>query len=270
MKNDAPPEMLGPDRLMSETLANRNGIQHGFFTRAGGVSAGLYNSLNCGYGSGDAPENVTENRIRAKVALGLKDADILTCHQIHSAEVVTVDAPWTREAAPEADGMVTTRPGIFLGILTADCAPVLFADPENRVIAAAHAGWKGALSGITDRTITMMLSAGAERGKIIAAIGPAISQGSYEVEEPFLDRFAVADPATGTFFKPGIKDRKFQFDLTGYVAARLEQAEITQISVSGRDTCSEETHFFSYRRSVHRGEPDYGRALSVIALAPER
>ena len=270
MKMDALPEMVWPDRLMSDVLADRNGIKHGFFTRAGGVSAGLYDSLNCGYGSGDAPENVTENRIRAKSVLGLKNADLLTCHQIHSAEVVLVDAPWTPEAAPEADGMVTTRSGIILGILTADCAPVLFADLENRVIAAAHAGWKGALSGITDRTITMMLSAGAERGKIIAAIGPAISQASYEVGEPFRDRYAAADPATATFFKPGIKDGKFQFDLTAYVAARLEQAEITQISVSGRDTCSEETCFFSCRRSVHRGEPDYGRALSVIALAPER
>ncbi len=268
MKNDALPKMMLPNRLISHILADMNGVQHGFFTRAGGVSTGLYDSLNCGYGSSDALENVTENRIRAKSALGLDKADLLTCHQIHSAEVVLVDAPWTREAAPEADGMVTTRSGIVLGILTADCAPVLFADSENRVVAAAHAGWRGALSGITDRTITMMLSAGAERGKIVAAIGPAISQGSYEVSEALRDQFAAADPASVQLFKPGIKNDKFQFDLTAYVAARLEQAEISKISVSGRDTCSEDTCFFSYRRSVHRGEPDYGRALSVIALAP--
>ena len=270
MKNDALSEMMHPHMLLSDVLANRNGIQHGFFTRVGGVSTGLYDSLNCGYGSSDASENVTENRIRAKSVLGFRTADLLTCHQIHSAEVVSADTPWALEAAPEADGMVTTRSGIVLGILTADCAPVLFADSENRVIAAAHAGWKGALSGITDRTIALMLSAGAERGKIVAAIGPAISQDSYEVGEPFRARFVAADPATTTFFKPGKKGGKFQFDLTAYLAARLEQAKISEISVSGRDTCSEEACFFSYRRSVHRCEPDYGRALSVIALAPER
>ena len=268
MFNDALSEMALPEMLRSDVLANRNGIQHGFFTRVGGVSAGLYGSLNCGYGSSDAPENVTENRYRAKSVLGFSTADLLTCHQIHSAEVVSVDTPWTLAAAPEADGMVTTRSGIVLGILSADCAPVLFADPENRVIAAAHAGWKGALAGITDRTIAMMLSAGAEQGKIVAAIGPAISQESYEVGEPFRTRFAAADEATTRFFKPGKKGGKFQFDLTAYIAARLQQAKITPISVSGRDTCLEEACFFSYRRSVQRGEPDYGRALSVIALAP--
>ena len=178
IKNDALHRMMGPNRLISDLLADTNGIRHGFFTRAGGVSAGLYNSLNCGYGTADAPEDVTENRTRAISVLGFVKADLLTCHQIHSAQVVSVDAPWTSDDTPEADGMVTTRPGIVLGILTADCAPVLFADPENRVIAAAHAGWKGALSGITDRTLDMMLSAGAEQGKIVAAIGPAISQES--------------------------------------------------------------------------------------------
>ena len=256
--------------LRSDVLADRNCIQHGFFTRVGGVSAGIYDSLNCGYGSNDAPENVTENRIRAKSVLGHGTAKLLTCNQIHSSEVVSVDSPWKQEAAPKVDGMVTTRSGVVLGILTADCAPILFADPENRVIAAAHAGWRGALGGITDRTIDMMLSAGAEREKIVAAIGPAICQESYEVGAPFRARFAAADPATTTFFRQGKKGGKFQFDLTAYIADSLEQAEIAQISVSGRDTYSEEACFFSYRRSVHKGEPDYGRALSMIALATER
>ena len=269
MKNDVISEMILPDMLRSDALADRNCIQHGFFTRVGGVSAGLYYSLNCGYGSSDAPENVTENRVRAKFVLGHGTADLLTCNQIHSAEVISVDTPWKQDSAPEVDGMVTTRSGIVLGILTADCAPVLFADPENRVIAAAHAGWRGALGGITDRTIAMMLSSGAEREKIIAAVGPAISQESYEVDAPFRARFAAADPATKTFFRQGKEGGKFQFDLTAYIAARLEQARITQISVSGRDTYSEEACFFSYRRSVHKGEPDYGRALSMIALATE-
>ena len=270
MRNDVISEMMLPDMLRSDALADRNCIQHGFFTRVGGVSAGLYDSLNCGYGSSDAPENVTENRVRAKFVLGHRTGDLLTCNQIHSAEVISVDTPWKQDSAPEVDGMVTTRSGIVLGILTADCAPILFADPENRVIAAAHAGWKGALRGITDRTIAMMLSSGAEREKIIAAVGPAISQDSYEVDAPFRARFAAADPATKTFFIRGKKGGKFQFDLTAYIAARLEQAKITQISTSGRDTYSEEACFFSYRRSVHKGEPDYGRALSMIALAPER
>ncbi len=268
--NETRPDMLPPDRLTSDVIGDVNGIRHGFLTRAGGVSSGLYDSLNCGYGSGDTPENVHENRIRAKSTLSLENPHLLTCHQIHSARVVSADVPWTPDATPEADGMVTTKSDVVLGILTADCAPVLFADGENRVVAAAHAGWRGALRGVTDQTINKMLRAGAKRGNIVAAIGPTISQDSYEVGEQFRDRFAASDPATEQFFKPGIEVGKFQFDLTAYVAARLEQAAITQISVSGRDTYSEETRFFSYRRSVHKGETDYGRALSMIALAPYR
>ncbi len=262
--------MTSPSRslyLTSPVLAGNDGIRHGFLTRAGGVSTGLYQGLNCGFGSGDEAASVRANRDRALTLLDLNHTTLLTCHQVHSPDAVEVRDPWTPETAPEADGMVSTRSDVALGILTADCAPVLFADPRNRVIGAAHAGWKGAISGITDKVIGMMVEKGAARETIAAAIGPTISQASYEVGAEFRERFVETNPENVGFFAPGDKDGKFQFDLPAYVAARLEQAGITRISVSDLDTCTDEVMFFSYRRSVHRGERDYGRGLSVIALA---
>jgi len=258
-----------PHFLTSPVFEKGNGIRHGFLTRAGGVSTGLYRGLNCGLGSRDVPEKVIENRSRALKMLKLDHTTLVTCYQVHSPEAVDVRDPWTSENAPEADGMVSTNPKVALGILTADCAPVLFADPDNGVVGAAHAGWKGALGGITDKVIEMMVSKGAVRENVAAAVGPTISQASYEVGAEFQARFADVDPANTQYFTAGRQEDKFQFDLPAYVADRLRQAGLSKISVSDRDTCAEEAIFFSYRRSVHNEENDYGRGLSVIALAPK-
>lgn len=244
-----------------------DGIRHGFFTREGGVSEGLYASLNCGLGSGDDAAKVTENRRRTMAALGLGVERLATCHQMHSPTVVMVDAPWPRAARPRADAMVTTRRGVALGILTADCAPVLFADPAAGVIGAAHAGWRGALSGVLEATVAAMTELGATPARLRAGIGPCIAQPSYEVGPEFPAPFVAADPDSADFFRPAARAGHFLFDLAGFAARRLKRLGLGRVELSGGDTAAEGERFFSYRRSCLRREPDYGRALSAICLA---
>lgn len=237
-------------------------VRHGFFGRRGGVSEGIFASLNMGLGSSDAPEAVAENRARAVAAVH-PGAELVTVYQIHSSDVVTIDAaPHER---PRADAMVTRTPGLLLGILTADCAPVLFADLHAGVVGAAHAGWKGALGGVTDATIAAMEALGATRSHIIAAIGPCIAQASYEVSTSFVDTFRASDAENERFFVDG-RAGHAHFDLEGYVAHRLAAAGIGRIACLGLDTRSTPERFFSYRRATLGGEPDYGRQISVIGL----
>jgi polyphenol oxidase len=239
-------------------------LAHGFFGRPGGVSTGVYAGLNCGPGSGDDRAAVSENRRLAIGALG-RDT-LVTCYQVHSATCVTVTAPWENGAAPHADAMATNIPHIVLGILTADCAPVLFSDAEAGVIGAAHAGWKGAIGGVTDATIAAMESLGAKRSRIAAAIGPCIAQVSYEVDASFRTRFLAAAADNDTFFISSTRDGHFRFDLESYVMRRLSQAGVSDICPLHRDTYADSHSFFSFRRATHRGETDYGRDLSAIAL----
>jgi YfiH family protein len=247
------------------SLGEPGAIRHAFFTREGGVSAGIFASLNCGFGSGDDPAKVAENRAIAAARLGLPPAALVTCHQIHSAEIVVVDQVWTAGTAPRADGMATRQVGIALGVLAADCAPVLFADPEAGVIGAAHGGWRGALSGVVEATVRAMVGLGARRDRIRAGIGPCIAQSSYEVGPEFEARFAADDPGSGAFFAPGPRPGHFRFDLPGYIAHRLQALGLASVEDAGLDTVSDDQRFFSYRRACHRGEPDYGRALAAIA-----
>jgi YfiH family protein len=247
-------------------LNDAAGIRHAFFTREGGVSAGLYSSLNCGFGSGDAAEKVAENRARAMAALDLAPDRLVTCHQVHSPDVVTVAAPWRREDNPRADALVTNRRGIALGILTADCVPVLFADAHAGVIGAAHAGWKGALGGVVAATVAAMARLGAAPGRMRAAIGPCIAQRSYEVGPEFPARFLAEDADNGDFFAPARRAGHFMFDIAGYVERRLIAAGIGAIQRAPCDTVAEETRFFSYRRACLKGEKDFGNGLSAIVL----
>lgn len=239
-----------------------DGVAHGFLGRRGGVSAGLVAGLNTGSGSQDDPAAIAENRRRA-VAAVRPGASLVTVFQTHSADAVTVEAPF--DERPQADALVTGRPGLALGILTADCAPVLLADREAGVIGAAHAGWKGAFAGVTDSTLAAMERLGARRERIAAAIGPCIARASYEVDDGFLARFAIADPDNERFFAPG-RPGHHQFDLEAYVAWRLAAAGLTRIEMLGLDTYGDAERFFSYRRATHRGEPDYGRQISLISL----
>ena len=241
-------------------------IRHGFFSRGGGVSAGAYDSLNCGYGSGDAADKVTRNRARAMAMLELEGGRLVTAYQCHSADVAEVDAPWAPEDAPRVDGLVTRRPRLAPGILTADCAPVLMADIDGRAIGAAHAGWRGALGGILEATIEAMIGLGAEREAIVAGVGPAIAQRSYEVGPEFPAPFLEQFEDDRDFFYPSRRAGHFMFDLKGYVARRLGRAGVGQVQVLPCDTCAEENRFFSYRRACLRGESDYGRGLSAIYL----
>jgi YfiH family protein len=248
------------------TLNDASGVRHAFFTREGGVSDGLFGSLNCGFGSGDMPERVAENRARAMAMLDLAGDRLVTCHQIHSPDVVAVEAPWRREDNPRADALVTVRRGVALGILTADCVPVLLADPAAGVIGAAHAGWKGALDGIVAATVEAMVGLGAAPGRMRAAIGPCIAQRSYEVGPEFPAPFLAADAANGDFFAPARRQGHFMFDIGGFVERRLIEAGIGAIQRAPCDTVAEETRFFSYRRACLKGETGYGRALSAIVL----
>ena len=243
-------------------------IRHGFFGRAGGVSEGLYRSLNCGYGSGDDPEAVRENRTRATATCGLSPPALCTAYQVHSAEALVVTAPWKREDAPRVDAMATATLGLALAILTADCVPVLMADREAGVIGAAHAGWRGALNGILEAAVEAMLRLGARAGEIRAVIGPAIGAASYEVGPEFPAPFLARRAQDEDLFTPAKRDEHFLFDLTGYVARRLGGLGLAAVAATGGDTCVESDRFFSYRRSVHRGEPDYGRNISIVALGP--
>ena len=244
------------------------GIRHAFFDRTGGVSEGLYTSLNCGFGSGDTADRVAENRARALAQLELEPDGLATAYQVHSSRVAIVESPWAREAAPKVDAMVTRTPKLALGILTADCAPVLLADAKAGVIGAAHAGWHGALGGVLDAVVAAMVDLGATPERIAAGIGPTISQRSYEVGPEFPAPFLAQSETNQDFFCPAARDGHFMFDLKGYVARLLGNAGVQKVQILPCDTCAEDARFFSYRRSCQRNEPDYGRGLSAIYIEP--
>lgn len=253
-----------PAPLTADALASEH-VRHGFFTRAGGVSAGVYASLNCGLGSRDTPENVRENRRRVAAHLTGRDGLPLTAYQVHSARAVIVDRPFAGKP-PQADALATATPGIVVGALAADCAPVLLADAAAGVVAAAHAGWRGALAGVVDAAVEAMESLGAERKRIRAAVGPCIAQLSYEVGLEFETAFLAESPGAARFFAPGKSVEKRQFDLAGYVADRALGLGLGAVEIVARDVYAEPESFFSYRRSRHRGEEDYARLISAIAL----
>lgn len=243
------------------------GITHAFFTRKGGVSEGIYAGLQCGRGaSDDSRDNVARNRAYAARAMGVPREALVSVHQHHSADVVTVTAPWRPGKAPKADAMVTETPGIALGILTADCAPVLFMDPKAKIIGAAHAGWKGALGGVLEATVEAMIALGAERQRLRAGIGPCITQANYQVDEAFRDRFVQDDSGNARYFGPDPEDAKHRFDLPGYCRGVLKAYGVRQSTFCGACTYADEDRFYSNRRALHRGEGDYGRGLSAIAL----
>ncbi len=250
----------------AQTLLQIPDIRHGFFDRSGGTSHGLYSSLNCGLGSDDDKDIVLNNRATVAAHLKLAPPQLITTYQHHSADVITVTGPWSTADAPMADGMVTNISNIGLGILTADCAPVLFADTKSRVIGAAHAGWRGAVAGVTDNIITAMEKLGSQRSEIVAVIGPTISQSAYEVGPEFIDSFLAQDPAHQQFFRPSSREKHCMFDLPGYLAQRLERENIAAVSSVEKCTYAHDDQFFSYRRATHRGEEDYGRQMSVITL----
>lgn len=243
-----------------------DGIVHGFFTRQGGHSRGVFASLNCGMGSGDEREAVLKNRASVAERLGVHPECLLSAWQVHSAETAVVSGPWQGEERPRVDGLVTRTPGVALGVLTADCGPVLFADRQARVVGAAHAGWKGALTGITRRTIEVMEEQGAERSRIVAVIGPMISREAYEVGPEFPDRFIEADPANARYFAPSPRPGHAMFDLPAYLAGRLRAEGVGRVVDLSLCTFGDEERFFSYRRATHRKERDYGRLISAIAL----
>ena len=252
-------------KLESPLLSAVPGLRHAFFTREGGVSGGIYGSLNGGIGSNDDPADVEENRRRMAEQLGVPPERFLSVWQTHSPDVVVTTGPWQGTTRPLADAIVTRTEGLAIGATAADCGPILFVDPGARVIGAAHAGWKGALTGILESTIETMEKLGAERSGIVAAIGPLIRQHSYEVGGEFVERFIEADAENGLFFLPATREGHSMFDLAGLIRMRLENAGVLVIDDTGIDTSSDE-RFFSYRRSVHRKEPDYGRHVHAIAL----
>jgi len=253
--------------LQALLLSELAGVRHGFFTRSGGVSHGVYATLNGGTGSNDAPDNVAENRARMAMALGVTPDRFLTAYQIHSPDVVVVEEPWTHDRRPRADAMVTRLPRLAIGVSTADCGPLLFADAEAHVIGAAHAGWRGALAGVIEAAIAAMEKLGAERSRIATALGPTIRQPNYEVGSEFVERFLAADADNKRFFKPSTSSGHAMFDLGGYIAERLQRAGITNFEDLGLCTYAEPERFFSYRRTTKLGEPDYGRHINAIALA---
>ncbi len=249
--------------LTADTLAP---LRHGFFTRRGGASSGIFEGLNCGPGSSDQSESVKINRARVADAMELSADALISVHQTHSAKVISLSEPLPLDQPkPEADAIVTATPGLGLAILTADCQPVLFSDPQAHVIGAAHAGWRGALGGILENTLTAMEALGAARHRIRAVIGPCISQHAYEVSEEFLDDFLVDEPDNARFFANG-RDRKYHFDLVGFGLARMRAAGVGDAQWIGHCTYSEPARFYSYRRSIHEGHADYGRLISVIRL----
>jgi polyphenol oxidase len=252
-------------KLHSPLLSAIPGLRHAFFSRNGGVSDGIYSGLNGGIGSRDDPANVAENRRRMAEQIGVKPEHLLTAYQVHSPDVVVASEPWDTAARPRADAIVTRIEGLAIGITAADCGPVLLADPNARVIGAAHAGWKGALTGVVESTVVAMEKLGADRSGIVAAIGPLIRQDSYEVGNEFVERFIETDAENSMFFLPAAREGHAMFDLAGFIRMRLENAGVLVIDDIGVDTYSDE-RFFSYRRSVHRNEPDYGRHVHAIAL----
>ena len=250
-------------QVLTSTLLDYPGIRHAFFTREGGVSQGLYASLNVGVGSGDDPDAVAENRRRASEHFG--GAALVTAYQVHSATALVADGHWPA-GPPQADAVVTATPGVLCGALAADCAPVLLCDPQSRIVAAVHAGWKGALTGVVEAAVARMVSLGADKNRLRAAIGPCIGPASYEVGVEFLERFVHFDRGYAAFFTPGATPDKRQFDLPAFVLARLQAAGVEAREWIGHDTCADEARFFSNRRAFKRGESDYGRLLSAIVL----
>jgi len=249
------------DLIRAEALA---GVPHGFLGRRGGLSKGVAAGLNCGLGSGDEPADVRANRRLAADAV-LSGAPLVGVYQVHSPTCVTVQEPWDDDSRPQADALVTDRPGLVLAIVTADCAPVLLVDVEAGVVGAAHAGWKGAVGGVTDASVAAMEALGARAERISAAIGPCIAQASYEVDAAFRERFTAVDSDDARFFAPG-RPGHWQFDLEGYVAARLLRRGVGRVEKLGLDTYAAPERFFSFRRATHAGEPAYGRQISLIAL----
>ena len=252
--------------IQAPSLSALANVRHAFFTREGGVSEGIYASLNGGLGSKDAADKVHENRGRMAATLGVAPARLLTCYQIHSPQVAVAETPWTREATPEADAIVTREPGLAVGVLTADCGPLLFADGEAGVIGAAHSGWKGALGGVLEATVSAMEKLGARRDRIRAALGPLIRQQNYEVGPEFVARFTAADAANARYFAPSPNAGHAMFDLPSYIAARLERAGVALEDLR-LCTYADPARFFSYRRTTHRAEPDYGRHVNAIVLS---
>jgi polyphenol oxidase len=251
--------------IKAETLAVP-GIRHAFFTREGGVSGGLYESLNGGVGSRDHAGHVGENRARMAAALEVTADRLLTVYQIHSPDVVVAETAWNAAERPRADAIVTRMPDLAIGVTTADCGPILLADPQGQVIGAAHAGWRGALTGVIEATVAAMEKLGADRGRIRAALGPMIRQDSYEVGPDFIDRFTAEDPGSEQYFRPATREGHAQFDLGGYVAARLARGGVSRIEDLGLCTYADPARFYSFRRSTHRAEQDYGRHVNAIVL----
>jgi purine-nucleoside/S-methyl-5'-thioadenosine phosphorylase / adenosine deaminase len=256
-------------KLSADNLRGTTRTVHAFFGRSGGVSTGLYASLNCGPGSNDDRTRVIENRRIALAALGSSNSRLLTLYQVHGAETVEVCEAWDMGRGPKADAMATSIPGLALGILTADCGPVLLADSEAGIVGAAHAGWKGALAGIIESAVDAMEKLGARRERITAAIGPCISQGAYEVGDELRASVFANDPADSQHFIPSDRDGHWRFDLSAYAKTRLQRAAVRSISIIPACTYEREADFFSFRRATHRGETDYGRQLSAIMLAPD-
>jgi YfiH family protein len=255
-------------RLASPLLSAIPGLRHAFFTREGGVSDGIYQSLNAGLGSQDDPAKIAENRRRMAEQMAVTPEHFLSLHQTHSPDVVVASGPWEGASRPRADALVTRTEGLAIGVTAADCGPILFVDPTARVIGAAHAGWKGALTGVVESTVEAMEKLGADRSGIVAAIGPLIRQHSYEVGGEFVERFIEADAENTSFFIPSAREGHAMFDLAGFIRMRLENAGVLMIDDLGVDAYADE-RFFSYRRSVHRKEPDYGRHVHAIALERE-
>lgn len=256
--------MLKP--IAAPALTGIPNIEHGFFTREGGRSGGIYASLNCGTGSKDDRATVLANRALVAEHLGASPQRLLSCHQSHTALAIAISEPWTVGAAPKVDGIVTRTPGLAIAVLAADCAPILFADPEARVIGAAHAGWRGALAGVLEATIRAMEDLGATRGRIRAALGPCIGPDAYEVGPEFEQQFRESDPNSDRFFHRPRPDSRAHFDLPGYVMHRLSRAGLAESQSVSRCTYANEDQFFSFRRTTHRGERDYGRQISAIVL----
>ena len=254
-----------PRALTADSL-RLPGVGHGFFTRVGGVSRGVYASLNGGVGSRDSPEAVAENRSRAAAALGVASERLAVPYQIHSANAAAISEPWPPGDRPACDALVTASPGLALGVTGADCGMILFADRRARVIGAAHAGWKGALTGVVEATVAAMERLGARRGDVTAALGPCIGRASYEVGPEFVAAFAAAGEETARYFTPSRKEGHSKFDLNAYIAERAARAGIGAFEDLALDTYANEQQFFSYRRKTHRREPDYGRLMSVIVL----
>ncbi|MBJ7483985.1 peptidoglycan editing factor PgeF [Brevundimonas sp.] len=250
---------------ITHPLLTAAGVSHGFFTRRGGVSTGIFDSLNTGLGSSDDIAAVEENRRRIAAAFGGTPDDLAACYQIHSAVTRVAEGPW-RGDRPEGDAVATAVPGVICAVLTADCAPVLLADAEAGVVAAVHAGWKGALGGVVQSAVTAMSTLGAEPSRTVAVVGPCIAQASYEVGSDFQARFQDADPGSARFFMPGGTADKRMFDLPGFVLWRLEQSGVGEAAWTGDDTCADVDRFFSNRRAFQRGEPDFGRLMSAISL----